>query len=218
LNGETWTIYFTPWPSGKLWYGFTGDILVATAPSPSGPWTVAAEPALTESIAPAWDSGARYFFTVTRTKDGYSMFYGAGIKAGMATSSDGVRWTRYNDPTTTSDRYAASDPVFEPSQDSKAWDRDTITQTVVRLTDKGWEMFYDGAHQGLNMSIGYATSPDGIKWTRLGDAPLLTDPNNLLYPEAVVEVNGKHYLYYVVVPPTFDQAGVGIAVATITYQ
>jgi hypothetical protein len=76
-------------------------------------------------------------------------------------------------------------------------------------------MFYAGG-DGSHSSIGYAISPDGIHWTRPMETPLLTDSDYLLFPEAVAEINGSHYLYYVVVSTSFDPQG--IAVATIAYQ
>jgi hypothetical protein len=72
-------------------------------------------------------------------------------------------------------------------------------------------MFYGAAGTDpFVRSIGYATSPDGITWTRQGDAPVLTDPGGTADPDALVTLDGTDYLYY-----TIDE---GIAVATVTYR
>ncbi len=217
LNDDIWLLYFSPWPAGKAWSDFSGDILVATAPSPGGPWTVAEEPALPESASPTdWDWGGRAFYSITFSPDGGVLFFNAArtMKAGRATSSDGLHWTKYDDPATISTLYKNSDPIFEAAPG--AWDSLYVSQSVVRPTKDGWEMFYAGG-SGRDSMIGYATSPDGIKWTRLGESPLLTDPTHkLLFPEAIAEMNGTHYLYYAVVSQAFIPEG--IAVAEITYQ
>ncbi|MEZ4671178.1 MAG: hypothetical protein R3E39_25005 [Anaerolineae bacterium] len=219
LIGDTWTLYFTPWRAGNLWYEFNGDILIATAPEPNGPWTVAEEPALTTSTVRAWDAGGRYLQTVTASKNGFVMFYDAGATVndiGMATSADGLHWTKYDDPATKSGPFAKSDPVFGPSSGRNAWDSAYADGPVVWQTDHGWEMFYGAGQNDGERSIGCATSTDGIIWKRVGDTPLLTDPDKLLAPEAVVSFNGTQYLYYVVLSKRFDPEG--IAVATITHD
>ena len=222
LNGETWTLYFSPWPSGKAWYEFSGTILVATAPSLTGPWTVSSEPVLSATGFRGWDAGGPFFYSVASGEDGYVMIYSAGSwQVGMATSSDGMHWTVYDDPATTSPMDAISDPVFNASMSSLAWATGYIGQPVVGSTDEGWELFYSGGATDasgnvLDTGIGYATSPDGITWTPQGKAPLLTMADKFIFPEAVVEFNGQHYLYYVIVSKTWSPEG--IAVATISYE
>ena len=216
-DGETWMIYFSPWPANKGWYDFSGIILLATAPSPTGPWTVNTEPLLGENNVDAWDFGGPWFYTVVRSQTGYTMVYSAGEwMVGMATSEDGITWTKHDDPATTSGAFATSDPVFGAIQEAGAWDSGGVAQPTVRWSAQGWEMFYASGTTGALESTGYATSPDGITWTRVGDAPLLAAPDKRLYPETIAEINGNHYLYYGVVSESWEPEG--IAVAMITYQ
>jgi predicted GH43/DUF377 family glycosyl hydrolase len=221
FHDDTWFIYFTPWPSGKSEYDFTESLRVATASSPNGPWTVAAVPALAAAGPSDWDFGGYLPLSIMATSDGYAMFYESNtypLKVGMATSSDGMTWTKYNNPATGSQEYVNSDPVFTPNPDPEAWDREYVGAPVVRQTDQGWEMFYGGGDTLMRRSIGYATSPDGITWTRYGDAPLLTAPDRFVSPEAVFEINGVDYLYYVSLIGLEDMATMVTDAAVIEYQ
>jgi hypothetical protein len=68
LDGETWVMYFNPiiGPSSP-----SREILRATAPAPTGPWTVEPEAVLETSTARDWDYGCPEVDTVLRTDDGY---------------------------------------------------------------------------------------------------------------------------------------------------
>jgi len=67
------------------------------------------EPVLVPS-AKGWDSYSVRRPDVVRVADGYRMYYlgigQAGSMVGMASSSDGIHWTRYNDPDTADPLYA----------------------------------------------------------------------------------------------------------------
>jgi hypothetical protein len=91
--------------------------------------------------------------------------YGGKELVVMAFSSDGHNWTGY-DPT--SSGYAT--PIFTPSLDPGRFDCDHIGWfKVIKNSPTDWEAFYSGGkgttYQALN-GIGYATSTDGINWTR----------------------------------------------------
>jgi sucrose-6-phosphate hydrolase SacC (GH32 family) len=87
------------------------------------------------------------------------------------------------------------------------FDEDSVeTPSVVRFKGK-YHLFYTGVVKGLikqNLSIGHATSDDGINWTRLADEPLLKPTGNMFRdwngyhvaePGAVV-FNNQLYLYF----------------------
>jgi hypothetical protein len=92
--------------------------------------------------------------------------YGGNELVVMAFSANGYDWTGY-DPT--SSGYAT--PVFTPSLVDGSFDRDHIGWfKVIKNSPTDWEAFYSGGgndttYQALN-GIGYATSTDGISWTR----------------------------------------------------
>ena len=91
--------------------------------------------------------------------------YGGKELVVMAYSANGYDWTGY-DPTSAG--YAT--PVFAGTLHSGDFDSDHIGWfKVIKNSDSDWEAFYSGGtdttYQALN-GIGYATSNDGINWTR----------------------------------------------------
>lgn len=203
-NG-TWVIYFSTWnePAGYS----TSDIGRLTAPTPDGPWTLEPMPVLEPGPDGSWDGYAVLDPSVVRTDDGYVMYYTglnsfAGTqKIGMATSPDGLTWTKYNDRDTGETLFSESDPILLPGEPD-AWDGKRVLDPTVQQTPDGWVMVYTSvknASGGGDHKIGYATSADGQQWTRAGELPdlaeLLTDwlsGASLLYHE------GIYYLYFTV--------------------
>jgi sucrose-6-phosphate hydrolase SacC (GH32 family) len=96
----------------------------------------------------------------------------ANASIGHAVSTDLRHWTRLDD--------ALAHGL--PGQfDSLA----TWTGSVVRHPDGSWVLFYTGvarADRGLVQSIGYATSPDLVTWTRSPRNPVLL-PDGVLYED-----------------------------------
>jgi predicted GH43/DUF377 family glycosyl hydrolase len=166
----TWVIYFYTWDSKK--YPSESVIGRATAPAPTGPWTADAEPVLLPGSASEWDGQQVLAPHVIQSNNGYIMYYSGTDKAGvqqvgMATSNDGVQWTKYDDPATTDGPYTQSDPVLQPGEPN-SWDAKWVHQPRVVKTDQGWTMFYRGtkATNGVSMALGLATSDDGIHWDK----------------------------------------------------
>ncbi len=94
------------------------------------------------------------------------------IKIYRMISGDGITWTL--SPTTA---------VFEKSSNPSAWDGKSVeTPAVVKFKDT-YYMFYLGYQTVYNdiysFRTGYATSPDGIHWTRV-PGPLLS-PSDLAH-------------------------------------
>ncbi len=169
-----WTIYYAGWASG-------GQVQIgrATAPAPYGPWTRDDNPVLTPGSFWEWDGEQIYPDCVVRTDSGYALYYtGDSYPAvryyiGMATSPDGITWSKYNDPNTPAAPFAESDPVLHPGLPD-AWDYRFILRSSVRRTESGWEMFYGGYDPLiLRSAIGYATSPDGTHWSKQENNPIL---------------------------------------------
>ncbi len=84
---------------------------------------------------------------------------------GYATSPDGVNWTRYKG------NKCQGNPVGDGCVldigDSGNWDSLMVIQpTVLKTTDGQYIMWYGGVQQNFTIRIGYATSPDGVNWTR----------------------------------------------------
>jgi predicted GH43/DUF377 family glycosyl hydrolase len=209
---------------GEIWVGYVcvastaGDhceiIHRATAPEPIGPWTVSLDLVLAAGSGADWDSTRFLPFSVVKAVDEYVLYYtnrdfGA---IGRATSPDGVTWTKFDDPTTTERQYENSAPVMTTDPGSR-WERSWIGSPYVLLGDDAWEMFYTGALTS-SAAVGYATSEDGVVWTRFPDNPVLTISGISPLLGSVVVVDDVYYLYYA-------EAGVwniSVATGTVTWE
>jgi hypothetical protein len=93
----------------------------------------------------------------------------------------------------------------------------------VRRTACGWEMYYSGATSLFEAAIGYATSPDGIHWTkdrtnpiyRAADDPVTAGTANVVEGPTVIEVGNERWLYYDYGQGD-DLPAVGVAVAPLS--
>ena len=164
LDDGTWVIYFHTIQNGQIG--------LATAASPFGPWNVETEPILMAGSEDTWDKGGLYWPNVIRNGDTYHMYYGgkAGLtKAiGLATSPDGRHWTKYDDPATSDPPFQESDPVLAASE---SWESNVVDRPRVQLTPDGWVMIFAGA---AIEERGLALSEDGIHWAAYTGNPILT--------------------------------------------
>ncbi len=166
----TWVLYFYTWNNTVPPAGAIGR---ATAADPLGPWTVDPAPVLSMGSAGEWDSLHIDTPSVVRTDTGYMLFYaGVGENTdssgiGMATSADGITWTKYDDPATTAAPYAESDPVLVSTQEAYRFH-----QPRVERVDEQYVMIFRMAPtSGNQMGLGIATSADGIAWDVLTPEP-----------------------------------------------
>ena len=151
----TWVLVFTT-VSSEPWV-----IGLATAPGPDGPWTIQPEPVLTADVEGG--EGGLTWPSVVATEDGYAMYFTVaraphrGGTIGMATSTDGLTWTR------------RAGPVLEP--DVESWELTAVDRARVARTANGYVMLYAGRNL---TDRGLARSDDGITWTRDGTLPVIT--------------------------------------------
>jgi len=94
----------------------------------------------------------------------YKMWYSGtnapNARIGYATSPDGITWTKYED-----------NPVLDLGAPGE-WDDLLVGDPFVLFEDGTYKMWYSGQN-GPNDRTGYATSPDGITWTRYAGNPVL---------------------------------------------
>jgi hypothetical protein len=235
VDGDTWVLYINPHERPGV-NDQSMSILRATAPAPSGPWTLDAAPIMEVTGGRDWDNLLIAANSVFRLEDEYRLYYnayGSFGAVGLATSPDGITWTRYDDPDTTGPQFSSSDPVFVGGPADTWDDGANIDPVAVLRTENGWEMFYTGWGSGWNnyfgggatcedvpAGTGFAFSEDGIDWTRAGDGPLLPCEDTVV-PEAssvIVTEDGTYYVYYSIFTTYPTTSEIGVATGTVRYE
>jgi predicted GH43/DUF377 family glycosyl hydrolase len=200
----TWVMYYNGNAASGL-PPFGKGIGRATATSPTGPWTRSETPVLEAGALRRWDGAFIFPDSVLKTDDGYVMYYsGTGGNqgmvgmVGMATSPDGITWTKYDDPSTTNRPFDESDPVLLGGEIGD-WDGQQSWGAGVQQSDNAWEMTYTGgATTGgvYQAQVGYAHSDDGIHWTKYADNPIISvDDHSTLFTSLVIH-EGQYFVYY----------------------
>ncbi|MBT3323365.1 MAG: hypothetical protein HN392_13855 [Anaerolineae bacterium] len=200
-SGE-WTLYFSS--NSRAISEEASAIWRATASTPTGPWEFDDIPLLEAGSLGAWDQFGVIEPVVLEMKDSYRMYYlnqrrdnRNGLSAiGMATSTDRISWTKYNDPTTEQE-FTESDFVktlgegtvgFQEIQAFDLWQDDT---------GYGMLFFYGGRSTN---TMSYANSSDGIVWTDSENNPLLTADNisflGVLSAPRMIYLDNKYHFYF----------------------
>lgn len=157
-------------------------------------WNKRSSPVLEPGPSTGWDGKALAFPSVLFRDGTYVMWYHASdasnkLSIGRAVSSDGVSWTK-----------TPSAPVLKPSP--TGWDMKGVSAPSVVYDDALglYRMWYTGS-DGTLFQTGYATSQDGITWTRVSQ-PVLTvgetgawDDNRVVFAR-VIAADGIYHAYY----------------------
>lgn len=126
-------------------------------------------PVLSSGAPGSWDDNGVYNPHVIKGEGTYKMWYtgysstDTVFQIGYATSSDGIIWTK-----------DSNNPVLSAGT-SGTWDADGVGAATVIKDGTTYKMWYEGSDVQRWLRIGYATSPDGINWTK--------DPNNPVISE-----------------------------------
>jgi len=107
-----------------------------------------------------WDQDGLETVSVVKVNGQFYMWYlGKNyrpyrLQIGLATSPDGVRWTKH-----------PGNPVLSPEQ---AFEGQNVKEPSVLWDEEAglFKMWYNGM-EGRVVRVGYATSPDGVTWTKL---------------------------------------------------
>lgn len=85
-------------------------------------------------------------------------------------------------------------PVFEGT-DADTWDQMIRERGYILFEEGAFHMWYTGYRAGSDsrMCLGYATSPDGIRWTRYPDNPIFT--RSWVEDMCVVTHEGVYYMF-----------------------
>jgi predicted GH43/DUF377 family glycosyl hydrolase len=154
----------------KMWFtGARANVLtMGYATSPDGiTWTeYPSNPVISEGTY-WWENTDIHSPTVINNSGLYEMWY-TGIqnnqigRIGYANSSDGISWVKY------------PDPVLDAGPSS--WDNGEVFNSYVMKVHDTYEMWYVGIPtvDGMPQKIGYATSSNGINWTKYVNNPVLS--------------------------------------------
>lgn len=157
-------------------------------------WEKASAAVLNPGSTSAWDAKGLAFPSVLQVNGQYVMWYHAydnanKIRIGRAVSTDGLTWTK--NPATA---------VLEPS--ATGWDsKGASSPTVIYdATTRTYKMWYTGS-DGTLFQTGYASSSDGITWTKR-TSPVLTvggtgtwDSKRVVFGR-VQMLDGVYHMYY----------------------
>jgi len=164
-------------------------------------WTKKAEPILSGSNG--WDYSIAVK-GVVKVNNKYYMYYHSGDASGigLATSTDGISWTRY-----------AGNPILIPTDPWEGWG---ISIPSVIYDEGKFKMVY--ANTGMSSSFGFATSEDGIHWTKDAGNPIFSKEKtkkkwsyNIGYP-SITKVGNKLMIYYMGVNSSNNKMSIGVLV------
>ncbi len=158
-----------------------------------------ANPILDKGAPGEWDDSWIESPSVVTVNGYYYMLY-SGIgdpyrcAIGLATSRDGIRWTKY-----------PGNPVFEP-EPANSWENAVVYAPSLYHDGNQFVMFYVGMNSATFLEaarIGIAISNDGITWKRSKDNPVLDLPAARSWDEhgsfapSVIFKNGTWMMYYI---------------------
>jgi predicted GH43/DUF377 family glycosyl hydrolase len=139
------------------------------------------DPILSPGEPGLWDSHSTVAGSIIIEDGVYKLYYigwsdnWGNWDIGLATSTDGLNWNKYAEPVL----YGTS-----------GWEFQVASASVVKY-DNTYYLFYTGRNLP-HLSIGLATSSDGINWTRYSDNPILTytepwEENGVYHPSVTLD-------------------------------
>ena len=190
-----------------MWFSWRPKKSIARVESVDGIHWSEPEIALGPNAQTDWESDMNRPAVVKR--DGaWFMWYTGQAKGhswiGLATSPDGKAWTR-----------AATRPVLSPDV---PWEKVAVMCPDVLWDETGrqFRMWYSGGDQYEPDAIGYATSKDGIDWTKHGTNPIFSADRKHPWEQhkvtacQVVRRGDWHYMFYIGFRDV-DHAQIGLA-------
>jgi predicted GH43/DUF377 family glycosyl hydrolase len=141
-------------------------------------------PVFRPSTDGSWDNSSVYAAKVVFSGGSYHMWYtgngqtNATPRIGYASSSDGVNWVRHPSPVLLT---------------GAGWESKGVSAPSVLYKDGVWHMWYAGKNLS-RYSIGYATSTDGVTWTKYAQNPVLAGADIENAPDST-DVVSPHVLF-----------------------
>lgn len=162
------------WYAGQYFNSYRYDIGYAYSADGIN-WTKHTNPVLQVGASSEWDNGFLEGPSVIKDAGIYKMWYcgydavvdGNGTDGranlGYATSTDGINWTKY-----------AGNPILTTG--TNTWDSIHVQDPHVIKESGVYYMWYGGGASDTyyDQQVGFATSLDGINWTKSNANPVLT--------------------------------------------
>jgi len=151
----------------RMWYQNKELTGIGYVTSTNGiDWTRHPTPVLSPGPSGSWDDAQVADPKVLYQGGVYHMWYagndGGGWRVGYAWSPDGMAWTK-----------SLSNPVLTPGPPG-SWDEGNVSMPNVLFDGALYRMWFTGWGDWATNRRGYATSPDGIIWTKYAGNPVLT--------------------------------------------
>jgi predicted GH43/DUF377 family glycosyl hydrolase len=159
-------------------FGLSFGISKPLDPLRAVPWVPTLErhpnnPVLGSDGPDSWDAMGAIMPTVVKTDAGYFMYYAgtstADYSIGVATSEDGLSWTKYLD-----------NPIFGPGGEAHPWRRYAVNSPMALHVDGRIQLWFSGRQEETgNIGIGLAESLDGLTFSEVSANPVFAaDPAN----------------------------------------
>ncbi len=209
----TWVMYIM---SDQPRTNLVGDrIMRYTAPAPEGPWEISndGEPVWEAPSEEHWTAGIVIRSIVVEEERillGFDARLEDTSSIGILASADGLHFELLNE-----------EPMLVKGEDG-SFEQDGVTAPIIFPTSKGYEMFYIGhvlngakryaSYEGVNLWMGYATSPDAITWTKYPFNPVFAIPEEqgTAYISGM-KVEDVYHIFYV-----YGAGAYGIGAASLT--
>jgi predicted GH43/DUF377 family glycosyl hydrolase len=148
------------------------------------------------------DLGTCFDVTLLREKGTYRMWFSWRPKSSVALveSRDGIHWS--------------APEIVLPPNSASGWE-DNINRPVVLNRNSEYQMWYTGQTRAHSW-IGYATSPDGRKWKRMSDKPVLSPESAwedvaVMCPHVIWDEKQKSYHMWYSAGQQYEPNAIGYA-------
>lgn len=170
------------------------------------------EPVLTTGAGEAWDRAFVSPTDVIKVDGMFYLYYSGGTgyvpvqgrqhhhQLGLASSSDGIHFEKYDDVSTIAPNFMISDPVL-PVGEAGSYDSGLAWEATVLPTSFGFKMYYTSDPDSwTGERISYATSENGIYWSKYLANPVFDDLQSWITHDLVVgsvlKVGEQYRIYY----------------------
>jgi hypothetical protein len=180
FDGTTYHLWYTAYFNGPIGYAYSQDGISWTKHN--------SNPVLEKGPPGSWDDSDIVQPVVIKDDPLFKMWYlgtdGSKGRVGYATSTDGANWTKY-----------AGNPVMDVGPAGSFESINVVPQSM-HFDGTTYHLTYFG-YPGLR--IGYATSSDGINWTKNANNPVFAAHNHdLVYDGSIYNLwyeDGKTISY-----------------------